>query len=195
MSYGLSAAGCQLVEVVKLLKGVDLDDFLLEVPHPVLLEVPAAGPLPMELGFPPSMGGEAAPGEGGGGSPLDTVKVNVSEMAGLRRSKRMQTARVHLLAPKVEGTPVAIGRAGECDVVLDSEGVSRQHAILHAMAGNWLLEDLGSHNGTHVDGNPLDKGQKVTLSERHQVLFGSYRAVFLTPELLFELASMLGGRR
>ena len=77
---------------------------------------------------------------------------------------------------------------------LTAEGVSRKHAKLHMAAGNWMLEDLGSHNGTIVDGNEVPSGEKVALNDRHQVLFGNYRCVFMTPERLFDLATMLGGR-
>lgn len=57
-----------------------------------------------------------------------------------------------------------------------------------------MLEDLGSHNGTIVDWNEVPSGEKVALNDRHQVLFGNYRCVFMTPERLFDLATMLGGR-
>ncbi|MBL4846598.1 MAG: FHA domain-containing protein [Planctomycetes bacterium] len=190
-TYGLDPSGCQLVTIVKQLRGVDKDDFLLEVPYPCLLEIPTAGPLPAELGFP--MSTEPVE-EAKGSDPLATVKINVSEIAGLRRSSHMQKANVHLLRPAVDGEAVSIGRADECDVTLDSEGVSRQHAKLHVAAGNWMLEDLGSHNGTRVDGTDLESGAKVALNDRHQLLFGSYRGVFMTPERLFDLASMLAGR-
>jgi len=192
-TYGLTPKGCQLQDVVKALKEVDLDDFLLEMPHPCLLEIPSEGPLPLELGFPgqAAAGGDEKEEEG---DPLATVKVNVGEIANLRRSRSMQNAQVHLLAPSEEGQPVSIGRAEECVVMLTSEGVSRQHAKLHMAAGNWMLEDLGSHNGTIVDGNEVPSGTKVGLNDRHQILFGNYRCVFMTPERLFDLASMLGGR-
>jgi len=191
-TYGLTPKGCQLQEVVKALKEVDLDDFLLEVPHPCLLEIPSEGPLPVELGFPGQP--EEPESEEGKADPLATVKVNVGEIANLRRSRQMQNAQVHLLAPATEGEPVAIGRAEDCDIELTAEGVSRKHAKLHMAAGNWMLEDLGSHNGTIVDGNEVPSGEKVALNDRHQVLFGNYRCVFMTPERLFDLATMLGGR-
>jgi FHA domain-containing protein len=191
-TYGLTAAGCQLKQVVSALKEVDLDDFLLEMPHPCLLEIPSEGPLPKELGFPGQLA-EAEPEEEGT-DPLATVKVNVGEIANLRRSRQMQNAQVHLLQPAAEGEPVLIGRGDDCVVILTAEGVSRQHAKLHMAAGNWMLEDLGSHNGTIVDGNEVPSGEKVGLNDRHQVLFGNYRCVFMTPERLFDLARMLGGR-
>lgn len=49
--------------------------------------------------------------------------------------------------------PVLIGRDPACDVVLDDERVSRQHASVERVEGaGWLLRDLDSGNGTWVDG-------------------------------------------
>jgi hypothetical protein len=46
-----------------------------------------------------------------------------------------------------------IGRSKKCDIVIDSKHVSRQHArILSTSDEEWLVEDLGSSNGTFVNG-------------------------------------------
>ena len=45
-----------------------------------------------------------------------------------------------------------IGRHPSCDVVLWSPNVSRRHARLQFRDGNWILRDLESTNGTHVNG-------------------------------------------
>lgn len=45
-----------------------------------------------------------------------------------------------------------IGRAAENDLALDDDAVSSRHAALTATAAGWTIEDLGSTNGTLVDG-------------------------------------------
>lgn len=46
-----------------------------------------------------------------------------------------------------------IGRSDECDIVIDSKHVSRHHArIFSSSDGRWYVEDLGSSNGTFVNG-------------------------------------------
>ena len=45
-----------------------------------------------------------------------------------------------------------IGRDPECQVVILDRQVSRRHAIVHRMEDGYWLEDLGSKNGTHVNG-------------------------------------------
>lgn len=49
-----------------------------------------------------------------------------------------------------------VGRDEGCDLVIDDERVSRRHARLVGSADAWSIEDLGSKNGTSVDGRPAD---------------------------------------
>ena len=46
-----------------------------------------------------------------------------------------------------------IGRAGDCDLVLEHPSVSRAHVELRGEAGAWRLHDLGSKNGSFIDGH------------------------------------------
>jgi phosphoserine phosphatase RsbU/P len=49
---------------------------------------------------------------------------------------------------------LVVGRAPECEIVLDDDAISRHHAeILHDPFGRWLIHDLGSRNGLKVDGD------------------------------------------
>ena len=45
----------------------------------------------------------------------------------------------------------SLGRHPNCDVVLDSPAVSRRHALIVRSKKGWLLQDLGSRNGTFVN--------------------------------------------
>jgi pSer/pThr/pTyr-binding forkhead associated (FHA) protein len=61
---------------------------------------------------------------------------------------------------------VVIGRARECDLVLEAPCVSRRHAALIVRHGELWIEDLGSTNGTTVDDElvcvrPLASGEEV----------------------------------
>jgi hypothetical protein len=63
---------------------------------------------------------------------------------------------------------VTIGRLAECDVVLPDKGASRKHAQLRYRDGSWTLTDLGSTNGTRLNGQTiqsreLSDGDKVTI--------------------------------
>jgi len=54
-----------------------------------------------------------------------------------------------------------VGRSDECDIVIDSKHVSRHHArIFVSSDGQWYVEDLGSSNGTFVNGERV-KSQPI----------------------------------
>ncbi len=49
-----------------------------------------------------------------------------------------------------------IGRAPECDVVVPDRQVSRHHARLMRTSRGYVVEDLGSKNGTHLNGVEIE---------------------------------------
>ncbi len=59
-----------------------------------------------------------------------------------------------------DGERTVLGRHPECDVVLDAAAVSRQHARIVRENGQYFLEDLGSRNGTLLNGAPI-KGRRL----------------------------------
>ena len=72
-----------------------------------------------------------------------------------------------------------IGRGSDADVVVDDPGVSRRHAEVRVSAGGARLVDLGSTNGTFVDGERVSStdlfdGAVVTVG-RTEVVFHSAR--------------------
>ena len=50
-----------------------------------------------------------------------------------------------------------VGREDDCEIVIPSRQVSRSHARLTLSEEGVLLEDLGSKNGTHINGKPLEE--------------------------------------
>jgi pSer/pThr/pTyr-binding forkhead associated (FHA) protein len=57
---------------------------------------------------------------------------------------------------EARGTRVVIGRDQDCDVVLDDPAVSGHHAAISVRKGSPpVIEDLGSANGTFVNGRPV----------------------------------------
>src|SRR3954469_1884041 len=72
--------------------------------------------------------------------------------------------------PLGEGQEIVIGRSSELDMVLVEEMVSRKHARIALADGVITIEDLGSTNGTFVNGEKVDHG---TLKEGDRVLIGT----------------------
>ncbi|HXK19180.1 MAG TPA: DUF4388 domain-containing protein [Polyangiaceae bacterium] len=72
--------------------------------------------------------------------------------------------------PLAEGQEIVIGRSSELDMVLVEEMVSRKHARIALADGAISIEDLGSTNGTFVNGEKVQQG---TLREGDRVLIGT----------------------
>ena len=62
--------------------------------------------------------------------------------------------------------PARLGRHPDCTVQLDSNMVSRFHAQLVRQGEHVLLEDLGSGNGSFINGKQLEATALTTLRER-----------------------------
>jgi hypothetical protein len=83
-----------------------------------------------------------------------------------------QRPRVALLAlPAGAEAGITLGRSRECDCVVSEPSVSRRHAELRRDGEQWLLRDLGSRNGTRVNGlrvleeTEVQPGDRVSLGE------------------------------
>ena len=63
-----------------------------------------------------------------------------------------------------------IGRSSECDLTLDQETISRRHTKITVTPTGHQVEDMGSTNGTLVNGRPIV--QPVTLKDGDDVQVG-----------------------
>jgi DNA-binding winged helix-turn-helix (wHTH) protein len=76
-----------------------------------------------------------------------------------------------------------LGRSNEAAVFVDSVGVSRQHARISISAHGARLEDLGSKNGTKLNGHPVHA--PTTLSDGALIVLGTTALkfrIFETPD-------------
>lgn len=71
----------------------------------------------------------------------------------------------------------AIGRCISSDVVLMDKSVSRQHAVLYLIRGKFYIEDVGSTNGTMVNGKEING--RTELSSGDEIRVGITRLLFL----------------
>lgn len=79
------------------------------------------------------------------------------------RQKSQPAQRGHLI-PAGGGSLIVlnadhlvVGRDRGCDIRLPSSGVSARHCELELIDGYWLVRDLGSRNGTKVDGKKIEQ--------------------------------------
>jgi hypothetical protein len=78
-----------------------------------------------------------------------------------RARARAQTALLLLDGKRivVGSTGATLGRSRQCDIVLDDPNVSRQHAEIRPRGGSWVLNDLGSTNGSTLNGRRIDHAE------------------------------------
>lgn len=102
-------------------------------------------------------------------SPVPVVPTEVK--AYLEVSAGPQEGKVFSLEPY----PMIIGRRENCDIIITDSSVSRRHARVEYYQGSFKLSDLGSTNGTFVNGVRIDK--KV-IEPGDAVKFGSTLCYF-----------------
>lgn len=68
-----------------------------------------------------------------------------------------------------------IGRARDCDILVDNLGVSRHHCSIVQDGSNWKLVDQGSNNGTFLNG---EKVNTQVLANGDRIILGKYSLVF-----------------
>ncbi|MEO1497123.1 MAG: SpoIIE family protein phosphatase [Planctomycetota bacterium] len=96
-------------------------------------------------------------------------------MASLRLTKGVEPGKEFPLTADMS----VIGRSSECEVSLDVAAVSRRHAAVHREAGGHYAEDLGSRNGTYVNGQRiaaktlLKTGDKIVVCDQEFEFLGA----------------------
>ncbi len=76
----------------------------------------------------------------------------------------------------LEGDEIRVGRDPESVVFLDDITVSRSHAVFERRAGDgWYVRDVGSLNGTYVNGEQVDQ---TKLASSDEVQIGKFKLTF-----------------
>ncbi|MBR0238003.1 MAG: FHA domain-containing protein [Thermoguttaceae bacterium] len=82
--------------------------------------------------------------------------------------------------------PCLIGRGQDADLFVDSMLVSRRHCLLDLVDGKVHITDLGSRNGTLVNGQYISENVSVELDNQNEFSVGS-----LTFELEFQPTELI----
>ena len=72
-----------------------------------------------------------------------------------------------------------MGRLAECQIQLHDANVSRRHAAFIRLEEGWAISDLGSTNGTRVNGAPVERAR---LADGDVIEIGLTRLVYHAPK-------------
>jgi hypothetical protein len=99
----------------------------------------------------------------GGRTMIYSAAGRVAEPLEERARSRQQSALLLVDGKRMVVGPagVTLGRSRQCDVVLSDPNVSREHAEIRPRGGSWVLSDLGSTNGSCINGRRIDRPEVV----------------------------------
>ena len=80
----------------------------------------------------------------------------------------------------IDGNAVTVGRSVENDIQIHDNHVSRNHLVVKRAGRRYLVKDLGSGNGTLVNGHRIPSGATVEVKEGFAISIG--RSVFCLGE-------------
>ncbi|MCA9706598.1 MAG: FHA domain-containing protein [Myxococcales bacterium] len=102
--------------------------------------------------------------------------------------KRLSTGSEHVLVAHH-----VVGRVSTCQLRVGDPQVSGLHAEISWDGDRWLLQDLGSRNGTFVDGTRLAAGERAAVRRGAQLAFGDpadgYEVIDVGPPHLVAIAA------
>ena len=106
---------------------------------------------------------------------------------------------IFLLRKSVEGNiselkRFSIGRTQENDILMMDFAISRAHALVELRGDGYFLKDLGSSNGTYVNGELIDD-RGTRLEDGDSVRFARYEFQFLSAGALYDLLKRRGAER
>ena len=136
---------------------------------------------PREKGAPQDTSGQTRifRTEESSGGEIDQGTATISADEARRHGLAREIAEVVLGDEKhqLEGRgPWSVGRSQENDIVINDPNVSRRHARISRADNGFVVEDLGSTNGTLLDGAPIDRER---IEGGDELTFGQSTARFI----------------
>ena len=80
----------------------------------------------------------------------------------------------------ISGNEWTLGRASECEFVLNDPNVSRRHARIKKNWSGFIIEDLGSKNGVLIGDKRIQKPRR--LQDRDEIIVGPVKLLFIDPD-------------
>lgn len=117
-------------------------------------------------------------------TPAEVTAISDSDSESLQRAV-YPLVKGRTSAPR-ERDVFVIGRGTGCDIAIPDFAISERHARIQLSGGNYSITDLGSTNGTTLNGEAITRRPRP-LNDNDVVIFGRLEFVFVHPESLYRL--------
>lgn len=77
-----------------------------------------------------------------------------------------------MLDLKTSKSSVTVGRSPQADLVIPHDSISRQHCQIELINGEFFITDVGSSNGTFIDGRRLEKHERTKYQNTQHLKLG-----------------------
>ncbi len=126
------------------------------------------------------------------GFEFDTHVAKATDAAGFDdRSRRTEIVELVKSSRNPFADRISIGRATNCDIVLSDGSVSKLHAHVRAIGGVLHIADVGSQNGTFLDGKQLVAQAPAPFRIGARVRFGSVGALLANAATVYDLVAAM----
>jgi hypothetical protein len=82
-----------------------------------------------------------------------------------------------------------LGRDADCDIVIPMRQVSRHHARVFHAEDSTMVEDLGSKNGTYINGRPIQEVERLTEGDEIQISMAQH-FIYLSSDATMPLEAL-----
>jgi hypothetical protein len=122
---------------------------------------------------------------------VDTAESTADSLSAYTASREdLAKKHVVLLIKSSHDSDVArikVGRARNSDITIRSSRISKLHCMFHIKKDGYLLEDMGSVNGTAVNSSVLKKGKPVKLKDGDIISIWRYAFEFIEADSFLEI--------
>jgi hypothetical protein len=114
-----------------------------------------------------------------------------SVTSGRLRRRTVGVRFIHPAEDSADPSRITVGRSGGNDVPFTHPSVSKHHACFYQQGGKLMLTDLGSRNGTCINGARLTPDLPSPVEVRDRISFGDVQALVLDARELFEVLGQM----
>ena len=119
-------------------------------------------------------------------------KLTPAELQRLSRAEGYRVLRIRASGFDADGNTVSVGRSKISDLVVRHQTVSKEHASFRLMDdGRVVVRDLGSRNGTRLNGAKLQVDWEPTLESGDRITFGNVTLTYQTAEAFCDFLAVV----